>query len=551
MWSRRALVTLLAIVVVGAGLRLWRPGSSPPGINQDEATSVWNSHCILKTGADQSGARWPIFSARCFGDSQTTLFLYYLIPFEAIGGASIDVARLAVAMSGIAALLLIAYIASRMFNPSVALVAAALLALNPWHVQQCRWAHDATFTPFLVALAWAALIWAGLPIGAHAGDAPRAGRAALAGAAFGIASYGYVSIRFFLPLFLIAIIAITWKSWVALATTRRGKIAIAAMLASWFAIFAPLAWTHLTDPVINKRALNNWVWDASDSVTARVAKVLGRYAAHFDPRSLFVHSKMLDFISPPKSGYLNWYLLPLLAIGILVLALKIRKSPAHRVLVAALLLYPAGDCVNSAADVHPLRSLPGIYGLFLVAAVGAVEGVRWLRARAPRAAWIAVALVATIAAAEHVRGYRAFFGEFNRRPWTIASFHTDLVEACDWLRPRLDEADAVFITTSGMNMPYVVTMVALGYDPRQWFRDERRTFTIEPWEYQSRVGKIYFMYTGRDDVHDAAWDALVANAKPDRVIVIARPGEVDLAAPAHTITDSKGRPRLSIYETTL
>lgn len=102
-----------------------------------------------------------------------------------------------------------------------------------------------------------------------------------------------------------------------------------------------------------------------------------------------------------------------------------------------------------------------------------------------------------------------------------------------------------------MNMPYVVAMVALGYDARQWFRDERRTFLVDEWEYHSQVGKIYFMYVGHDDTHDAAWDALAANATEDRVVVIARPGEITLENPVHVIRDDEGEPRLLIYETTL
>lgn len=549
----RLLILLLAIVAIAAGLRLWRLGSSPPGINQDEATSIWNAHCLATTGQDQSGARWPIFYARMFGQNQTTLFLYYLIPFEAIGGASVVVARAAAATSAIAAILLVAYIGARMFGGATGLIAAALLALNPWHVQQSHWAHDTVFTPFIVALAWAALVWCGLAPDSRGDDPPRPRplRAALAGAVFGIGCYGYQSVRMFLPLFLVAVVLLAWRRWVAYARAPRGTLAICALAVAWIASFAPLAWRHLADPFINKRAVDNWVWAPNDAAGAKVSKVAARYLSHFDVSSLFVHSNMLDYIAPPAGGLIDWYVLPLLLAGVFVAARRARFSSAHRILLAALLLYPAGDTVNSAPALHPLRSLPGICGIFLVAAVGAVEGGRWLRSVRPRLAWVALALLATTGAAELARGYHAFFGEFNRRPWTVAAFHADLVEACAWLRPRLDTTDAVFITTTGMNMPYVVAMVALDYDPREWFRGERRTFTIEPWEYCAQVGKICFMYVGHDDTHDVAWDALAANATRDRVIVIARPGEIDLGDPVETIRDDRGEPRLLIHETTL
>ena len=55
---------LLAILLVGGALRLWRLGESPPGLNVDEAANAWNAYCLLKTGIDQYGVSWPIFCAR-------------------------------------------------------------------------------------------------------------------------------------------------------------------------------------------------------------------------------------------------------------------------------------------------------------------------------------------------------------------------------------------------------------------------------------------------------------------------------------------------------
>src|SRR5207247_10835042 len=51
--------------------------------------------------------------------------------------------------------------------------------------------------------------------------------------------------------------------------------------------------------------------------------------------------------------------------------------------------------------------------------------------------------------------------------------HIDLLEACAWLRPRLDRFDAVYVTGAGMSHPYMYTLVALGYDPRRWFQDSK------------------------------------------------------------------------------
>src|SRR6478735_5157950 len=77
---------LAAITLVAAFLRLFHFGSSPPGLNQDEAVNAWNAFCLLRTGHDMAGARWPVFYAHAIGDNRTPLFSYALIPFQALGG---------------------------------------------------------------------------------------------------------------------------------------------------------------------------------------------------------------------------------------------------------------------------------------------------------------------------------------------------------------------------------------------------------------------------------------------------------------------------------
>ena len=129
---------LLSILVLAASLRIINPGQSPPGLNQDEAANAWNAYCLLRTGKDQAGVSWPIFYMRALGGNRSTLHIYLLLPFQAIGGLNILTARLPSAIGGTLAVLLIYFVSRRLFDRRTALVAAALLALNPWHLQQSR-----------------------------------------------------------------------------------------------------------------------------------------------------------------------------------------------------------------------------------------------------------------------------------------------------------------------------------------------------------------------------------------------------------------------------
>jgi hypothetical protein len=116
-------------------------------------------------------------------------------------------------------------------------------------------------------------------------------------------------------------------------------------------------------------------------------------------------------------------------------------------------------------------------------------------------------------------------------------YHTDLVEACKWLKPRLKDTDAVFCTTLSMNMPYVITLVTLGYDPDRWFRDRRDFFTEGEWEYYKYYGKMYFMY---DDSSASALSALQQDPLTKQVFFIVRPGELNFTQPVYRITHPDG-----------
>jgi hypothetical protein len=131
-----------------------------------------------------------------------------------------------------------------------------------------------------------------------------------------------------------------------------------------------------------------------------------------------------------------------------------------------------------------------------------------------------------------------YYGEYNRRVATYHAFHVDLVKACQWLRPRFDQFDAVFCTVDGMNMPYMISLVAMGYDPSQWFKDQHDFFADGEYEFYTSYGKMHFIY------NQASLEAL--NKFPrDRVLFIVRPGEIrGLKDPILQIRRADGIPTL-------
>jgi hypothetical protein len=114
--------------------------------------------------------------------------------------------------------------------------------------------------------------------------------------------------------------------------------------------------------------------------------------------------------------------------------------------------------------------------------------------------------------------------------------HTDLVEACQWLRPRLGDFDAVYFTASNYNMPYVITTVALGYDPKKWFSEPLDVNTPGEWDFYTRYGKLYFLYD------NSVLPFIKEKHKDGRTLLIMRPGELNLDNPQQQIIHRIIRP---------
>lgn len=552
--ARRSLVILLVILMAGTALRTVGLRAEPPGLNQDEAANAWNAYCLLRTGQDQTGAHWPIFYSRCLGENRSTLYLYYLLPFQAIGGLDIWTLRFASAFSGVAAILVIYYVGARLFGRPAGLIAAGILAVTPWAVQQSRWGHEAAIVPLLMLLTVAAWLWAGLPFSDSTSTRARPWRAALAGLLTGACCYGYPAIRIVMPLFGLLAVAFTWRAWWRWLHLPRGGYAAGAFLLGLAVTFGPLLWMHLQHPeIMNKRFAQTCVWAESDSFWGKVGAVMARYPGHFGFEFLFFRGDVNEHQSPPVSGVFHAYLLPLMLIGAVAGMWRWGELMAGRLLAAWLLAYPFGDCLSwhLLGGMHAMRSLPGLPALVLLGAAGAVQAAVWLQ-RWPSARRLCALGIVLIAVALNVQTWLVYFGSFYDRPEIRRYFYPDLVEATEWLRPRFDQYDAVFCTTERFNMPYVVTLVALDYDPRQWFTDPRALHEGIEWDLYTRYGKMRFVF----DDHWEELDALRADGRPDHVAFIITPNEARQARltglrPTHIIRSTTGFELLWICEAVL
>jgi 4-amino-4-deoxy-L-arabinose transferase-like glycosyltransferase len=136
---------LIVILILAAFLRLWKLGSVPPSLTQDEAALGYNAYSILETGRDEYGKFLPIIF-KSFGDYKPGLYVYADVPFVATLGLNEVSTRLPSAFAGIISVYLVYLICNKLFQEKFALIAAFVAALNPWLIYYSRGAWETNFS---------------------------------------------------------------------------------------------------------------------------------------------------------------------------------------------------------------------------------------------------------------------------------------------------------------------------------------------------------------------------------------------------------------------
>jgi len=153
MTKRKIDIGLIVIIAIALFTRLYRIGSVPDGLQQDEAFSVWNALNILQHGMDSSGHVFPVYLAT-WGDGQSALYSWLIMPLLLLTGGEYSgywLGRIPQALMGVLTVYVVYLLLKEIESEFLGLIGAFLLATCPWHIQMCRWGLDANIAPaFLV-----------------------------------------------------------------------------------------------------------------------------------------------------------------------------------------------------------------------------------------------------------------------------------------------------------------------------------------------------------------------------------------------------------------
>lgn len=138
---------LLLILIAGIALRVWDFGSIPGGVNQDGAMAAVDAKALADYGTDRFGT-WLPCHLYAWGYGQMSSLMSYLIaPLVKLFGLSVVTMRIPSLLCSIAGGVFFYLFMRDVFGERAGLIAALLVAINPWHLLQSRWALDCNLLP--------------------------------------------------------------------------------------------------------------------------------------------------------------------------------------------------------------------------------------------------------------------------------------------------------------------------------------------------------------------------------------------------------------------
>lgn len=139
------------LLLLGVAVRIYKLGTIPGGINQDEAFAGYEAYSLLHSGIDSSGYPNPVYFIS-WGSGMNVLNSYLMIPFIKLFGLYTWVIRIPQVLITCISLFVFYKLILKIFNKDIALMGLFLLTINPWHIMMSRWALESNLTPGFLLL---------------------------------------------------------------------------------------------------------------------------------------------------------------------------------------------------------------------------------------------------------------------------------------------------------------------------------------------------------------------------------------------------------------
>jgi hypothetical protein len=225
--SRRFFIFLL-ILLLAAGIRLYKLDQVPPSLYWEEAALGYDAYSILETGRDHHGQSFPIVAFSSFGDYKPAGYFYALVPAIAVFGLNDFSVRLPSVVAGVLLVIVVGLLARRLVagkdkdKDTVQLIAMTMAAISPWAIQFSRGGWEVNVATCL--LSWG--IYLGLTAWERKKTFMNVFYSCIAFLLLGLSMYTYHATRVIAPVLALGLLLVwltrtTYFSFASISNIRR------------------------------------------------------------------------------------------------------------------------------------------------------------------------------------------------------------------------------------------------------------------------------------------------------------------------------------------
>lgn len=534
-YVNRRLITFLClsvIIILATSLRVHSLGNIHSGFLADEAVNAYDSFSILKVGKNLWGESFPLFFNHHDVDSVFGLYIYSSAPFIYFFGLSEFSARLAAAAYGVLTVIMTFLFTKEVFkNNAIALVAAILLAISPWHILFSRVALRGITLPFFFLLGAYFLLK-----GQH-----HIKNSIFSGLFLGICFYTYSVVRLFLPLLLVVYCVLFRKHLYACKRNAIVCFIVMGVIASpvyYYSVFKG-GTNRFRDISIFNQVNVDKAKDgltSSDNFKSHLADLpdIGISGLMFLKNYVALYSPHFLFLSRGKSeepNLLYWFEFPFILYGVFLLF--VRRIPEHRLILWWLILYPIPTSLTVPAAV-PHRAINGLPVFQIIAAYGVVDFFSrpWFQ-KQRRLIFMSpvIALIVLLSVYVSLNNYFNIYPLRSGEHWQYG-----FREAIAYTESVKEDYDEI-VFSHNLHNAYALILFYSKYDPGRYLSSPEMEILKTPQNIWLKLHEI-----GKYKIRDVE-EAYVAD---DGRLYVVKPYELPNAKPKKIIYYKDGTPAIKI-----
>lgn len=499
---------IILILLLAAFLRFYKIDQVPPSLSWDEVSIGYNAYSILKTGKDEWGETYPL-AFKSFGEYKYPIHIYASAVSIYFFGLNEFAVRFPSALFGVINIFLLFLVVFKLFkNQFIALTAASLLTISPWHIQFSRVIWETNFALFFFLL--------GLYFFFESRQNKKIYFLIISFILFEITAFTYNGAKVFIVLFL-PLLLFSQKNYLL----KQKKYVLFSLI-----IFTCFMAVNLLDPRlsgINRfKQLDFIQADIIKTISYQTSKVysLGRvelivrqYLMYFSPKFLFISGDVNLRHSTQAVGEVYWLELLLVPLGIFFL---IKKEPKLAILMLGwLLLAPIPGSFTREAP-HASRAMFTLGVWQILAAFGMYY--LYLLLKGYKKYFITLLIIFLLASLINYFLYYLYeYPRISSKYWQYG-----YKQAVEYLDKNYHNYDLIVVTRAD-GEPQIFTLFYLKFDPRKYQTDKNLLREkIGDWIEVSKFDKFYFPDLGNMGTR---YEDIIKQNQGKRILFVGKHGD--------------------------